>query len=98
VPKAQQALERYGHQVVIGNDLHHRKYRVVLISPVAQEDAAQQPNGVLSSQPKYEEFWIHIDPNQPSSHAKEIEEDIIGELINRHNAWIEGAPVATHCM
>ncbi|OAX41095.1 DFP-domain-containing protein [Rhizopogon vinicolor AM-OR11-026] len=88
VPKAQQALERYGHQVVIGNDLHHRKYRVVLISPAAQEDAAKQSNGVL---PKYDKFWIEINPNQPSSHPKEIEEDIINELIKRHKTWIESA-------
>jgi phosphopantothenate-cysteine ligase len=77
--------------VVIGNDLHHRKYRVVLIYPATQSDAAKQPNGILASQPKYEEFWIHIDPNQPSSHPKEIEEDIIDELIKRHKIWIENA-------
>jgi len=63
----------------------------VLISPVAQEDAAKKPNGVLAHQPKYEEFWIEIDPNQPSSHPKEIEEDIIDELIKRHKAWMERA-------
>jgi len=77
--------------VVIGNDLHHRKHRVVLISPVAPQAAANQPNGVLASQPKYAEFWIEIDPHQPSTHPKEIEEDIIDELIKRHKAWIEMA-------
>jgi phosphopantothenate-cysteine ligase len=91
VPKARQALERYGHQVVIGNDLHHRKYRVVLISPTAQEGATTQPDRVLAAHPKYEEFWIDIDPQQPSSHPKEIEEDIIDELIKRHKVWIERA-------
>jgi phosphopantothenate-cysteine ligase len=91
IPKAQQALERYGHQVVIGNDLHHRKYRVVLISPVAQADAAKKMDGVLEPQPKYAEFWIEIDPNQPSNHPKEIEEDIVEELLKRHNEWIEGS-------
>lgn len=91
IPKAQQALERYGHQVVIGNDLHHRKYRVVLISPVAQADAAKKMDGVFEPQPKYAEFWIEIDPNQPSNHPKEIEEDIVAELLKRHNEWIEGS-------
>ncbi|KAG0698000.1 phosphopantothenate-cysteine ligase [Suillus ampliporus] len=91
IPKAQQALERYGHQVVIGNDLHNRKYRVVLISPVAQEDATKKLDGVLASQPKYAEFWIEIDPHQPSTHPKEIEEDIIEELLKRHKAWIESS-------
>jgi len=32
LPKARQALERYGHQVVIGNDLHRRKFEVVFVS------------------------------------------------------------------
>ncbi|KAJ9116294.1 hypothetical protein QFC22_004734 [Naganishia vaughanmartiniae] len=31
IPKAQKALERYGHQVVVGNDLHRRKMEVVLV-------------------------------------------------------------------
>ncbi|KAJ9124820.1 hypothetical protein QFC24_003189 [Naganishia onofrii] len=31
IPKAQKALERYGHQVVVGNDLHRRKLEVVLV-------------------------------------------------------------------
>ncbi|KAG1811277.1 DNA/pantothenate metabolism flavoprotein [Suillus subaureus] len=90
IPKAQQALERYGHQVVIGNDLHHRKHRVVLISPVAA-DATKKLDGALVSQPKYAEFWIEIDSHQPSNHPKEIEEDIIEELLKRHNVWIEGS-------
>lgn len=77
--------------MVIGNDLHHRKYRVVLISPVAQADAAKKTDGVLEPQPKYAKFWIEIDPDQPSNHPKEIEEDIIEELLKRHNAWIESS-------
>lgn len=31
VPKARAALARYGHQIVIGNDLHKRKYEVVFV-------------------------------------------------------------------
>ncbi|KAE8222479.1 hypothetical protein CF319_g4337 [Tilletia indica] len=31
IPKARAALERYGHQVVIGNDLHRRKFEVVFV-------------------------------------------------------------------
>jgi phosphopantothenate-cysteine ligase len=31
VPKARQALDRYGHQLVIGNMLNTRKWLVVLV-------------------------------------------------------------------
>ncbi|KAG9313606.1 phosphopantothenate-cysteine ligase [Chiua virens] len=85
IPKARQALERYGHQVVIGNDLHHRKYRVVLVSPKGL------PSGTGKSDPdgfQYEEKWIEID-SSPSAPHKEIEEDIIKELVTRHDAWIK---------
>lgn len=37
IPKARTALERYGHQVVIGNDLHTRKQEVVFV----QKDTAE---------------------------------------------------------
>jgi phosphopantothenate-cysteine ligase len=63
----------------------------VLISPVAQADATKKMDEALVSQPKYAKFWIEIDSHQPSDHPKEIEEDIIDELLKRHNAWIEGS-------
>jgi phosphopantothenate-cysteine ligase len=31
IPKSRTALSRYGHQLVIGNDLHKRKYEVVFV-------------------------------------------------------------------
>ena len=31
IPKARQALDRYGHQIVIGNDLATRKHEVVFV-------------------------------------------------------------------
>ncbi|WWC63337.1 uncharacterized protein I303_105937 [Kwoniella dejecticola CBS 10117] len=31
IPKSRAALSRYGHQLVIGNDLHRRKYEVVFV-------------------------------------------------------------------
>lgn len=31
IPKSRAALSRYGHQLVIGNDLHKRKYEVVFV-------------------------------------------------------------------
>ncbi|KAG6377586.1 phosphopantothenate-cysteine ligase [Boletus reticuloceps] len=86
IPKARQALERYGHQVVIGNDLHHRKHHVVLVSPKSTaSDRKILPNGV-----EYEEMWIEID-SSPSAPHKEIEEGIVRELVARHDAWIKRA-------
>ena len=86
IPKARQALERYGHQVVIGNDLHHRKHRVVLVSPKpTPSDGKLLLNGL-----EYEEVWIEID-SSPSAPHKEIEEEIVRDLVARHDAWIKRA-------
>lgn len=87
IPNARKALQRYGHQVVIGNDLHHRKYRVVLVSPrrFSLLDARANPDGDLSFE--YEESWIEID-SSPHAPNKEIEEDIVMELVRRHDEWI----------
>ncbi|KAL7006117.1 Phosphopantothenate--cysteine ligase cab2 [Cystobasidiomycetes sp. EMM_F5] len=37
VPKARVALERYGHQIVVGNDLHTRKQEVVFVQRDSEE-------------------------------------------------------------
>ncbi|KAJ7109621.1 DNA/pantothenate metabolism flavoprotein [Mycena crocata] len=167
IPKARAALERYGHQVVIGNELHTRKFQVVFVErkrkplpplPPGAEDPepASEPetqlDGSISieepapepsvttpaagSEPSAEseiadpqvpvadiapaadgetsssapppppkpqthlsdeasesmtfvESWIRISPTS-STEGKEIEEDIIGELVRRHTAWIDG--------
>lgn len=81
IPKARAALERYGHQVVIGNDLNKRKYEVVFVS----HNAGQ-----------FVENWLRIDPNPPASPAlKEIEEDIVMELVLRHDIWIHNQAQGT---
>ncbi|KAF8893278.1 DNA/pantothenate metabolism flavoprotein [Mucidula mucida] len=74
IPKAHGALERYGHQVVIGNDLHRRKFEVVFVS-----------RGTDPSAP-FTDSWLRID--LASHPEKEIEEDIIAELVKRHGEWI----------
>ncbi|KAJ7449121.1 phosphopantothenate-cysteine ligase [Mycena galericulata] len=180
IPKARAALERYGHQVVIGNDLHTRKMQVVFVErkrkplpplPPGAEDAEAVPesevtpaataaeantteasvpadpraaddgtpaasvsevaeaapvNGDVTTAaddatgaappppPKpqgppandhgdddaaesmtFVESWLRIATPPPTGTAttqvKEIEEDIVGELIRRHTAWIEQA-------
>ena len=35
IPKSRAALSRYGHQLVIGNDLHRRKHEVVFVERTA---------------------------------------------------------------
>ncbi|PWN89537.1 DFP-domain-containing protein [Acaromyces ingoldii] len=95
IPKARAALERYGHQVVVGNDLHRRKFEVVFVEP----DSSQEEG--------YRETWIKLKPPLAEAGAdagtrsdtetkpgatggteKEIEEDIVRELSKRHEDWI----------
>ncbi|OCH88413.1 phosphopantothenate-cysteine ligase [Obba rivulosa] len=85
IPKARAALARYGHQVVIGNDLHTRKYQVVFVSPASshRRSSSQKADGGEES---YIESWLRIDP--ASYPQKEIEEDIVKELVQLHDSWI----------
>ena len=84
IPKARAALARYGHQVVIGNELHRRKFEGVFVSPKdstpVQESGEGEPDPSLFS-----ESWVQIDLAQNPS--KEIEEDIVVELVKRHRVW-----------
>ncbi|KAK7044862.1 DFP domain-containing protein [Favolaschia claudopus] len=165
VPKARAALERYGHQVVIGNELHTRKWQVMFVErkrkplpplppgveeeatleagnpeleTTAQEevpaaasnvlpttstedgDAAQgsqttaetaateetsvpapppppkSPTNNTNDSMTFVESWLRI-PNTPTVTGtpqvkeKEIEEDIVAELVRRHALWINSA-------
>ncbi|TCD61461.1 hypothetical protein EIP91_008396 [Steccherinum ochraceum] len=83
-PKSRTALSRYGHQVVIGNDLHRRKFEVLFVSPASSSKPLddQRPGDFV-------ETWIRIDLAKDPS--KEIEEDIVAELVKRHDAWIREA-------
>ena len=82
IPKARGALARYGHQVVIGNDLHRRKFEVVFVSPKSSSDSASEASA-------YEEAWLRIDLDKDPH--REIEEDIVAELVRRHESWIRHA-------
>ncbi|KAI0319307.1 phosphopantothenate-cysteine ligase [Amylostereum chailletii] len=77
IPKAKAALERYGHQIVIGNDLNRRKYEVVFVSRAIDARAIS-------------DTWLRIDAHAINSRGqlKEIEEDIVDELVRRHDRWI----------
>lgn len=76
MPKARTALERYGHQVVIGNLLHDRKYRVVFVDK-SGEAWLTIPHDERDARDKGEPF-------------REIESDIVHKLERMHSAWIEG--------
>jgi len=112
IPKARAALERYGHQVVIGNDLHRRKFQVVFVSrePAKhrQKPLPALPPGVApdnddedleaethedegdAGKLEFMESWLRVDGSSVSANrVKEIEEDIVAELVVRHKRWIQ---------
>lgn len=79
--------------MVIGNDLHRRKFEVVFVSketlPPSRADETQHSTANLSE--SFVEYWLRIDiPDaNPGVHVKEIEEDIVSELLTRHAEWIK---------
>ncbi|GJJ09812.1 hypothetical protein Clacol_004036 [Clathrus columnatus] len=77
IPKACAALERYGHQVVIGNELHRRKLEVVFVSRSSDGEG-------------FQESWIRL-KNDQSEIENEIVEELVkrhGEWINRKLEYI----------
>lgn len=80
-------MERYGHQVVIGNDLNRRKIEVVFVTRPSPMSASSEATGVPQalSEAGFFEYWLRIDP----SCGKEIEEDIIVELAKRHAMYLD---------
>ena len=78
-------MERYGHQVVVGNELNRRKYEVVFVERLSDGN--------------FKESWIRLDSQQDTSinsglgkaGEKEIEEDIVCNLEQRHEQWIKSA-------
>lgn len=75
IPKARAALERYGHQIVIGNDLNRRKYEVVFV------EREKVPGSFC-------ETWLRLESEESNQGEKEIEEVIVRELQSRHDRWI----------
>lgn len=74
IPKSLTALERYGHQVVIGNTLAERKHEVVFVEKSGQTwlRIPEDERGMLGK----------------GGEVKEIEEDIIAKLASMHTEWI----------
>ena len=79
---------------MIGNQLHSHKFEVVLVSkkltrgPQQQEEAAN----THTEEDHFEAQWLRIDikdkQSVPGFPVKEIEEDIVHELVRRHTGWI----------
>ena len=71
ISKARAALERYGHQIVIGNDLATRKFEVVFVKPnnaketwlrLSKEQLDQGEEieqGIVNQLEKLHTEWIH---------------------------------------
>ena len=91
IPKSRAALERYGHQIVIGNNLNTRKYQVLFVSK-----RPRSASPLLSDNPpasEYEESWLRLDNTSLpiSGPMREIEEGIVAELVKRHTEWINAS-------
>lgn len=74
IPKALGALERYGHQVVIGNTLADRKYEVVFVERSGETwvRIAEEERGKVGA----------------DGAVREIEEEIIARLEKMHSEWV----------
>ncbi len=100
IPKAVGALQRYGHQLVIGNDLNRRKFEVVFVerksSNAAPTTTTRQRDDLNVGGEDFSATWMRLsdstdaDGNEGGGKGgeKELEEDIIRELCSRHDQWI----------
>ncbi|CED82565.1 Uncharacterized conserved protein with similarity to phosphopantothenoylcysteine synthetase/decarboxylase [Phaffia rhodozyma] len=95
LPKARGALDRYNHQMVIGNDLHRRKFEVVFVEPASSSSTPSSSSCSSAttnisnegSERTYDETWIRLEGGREST--EEIEKVIVESLVERHGRWIE---------
>lgn len=94
LPKAAAALHRYGHQIVIANDLHTRKDKVCFVTN-KMKVANSSPSSSASQNihDLFEAKWLEL-PRRSNENCgvkgivKEIEENIVAELLQQHDRWI----------
>ncbi|WFD05747.1 phosphopantothenate--cysteine ligase (ATP) [Malassezia vespertilionis] len=92
VPKAEKSLQRYGHQLVIANDLHKRKIEVLLIESTvrtASQDGSPPFRHTWVRIPAEESGAEHRDAAHSAEPGHEIEHDIVAALNRMQNTWIE---------
>jgi len=74
---------------VIGNQLHSHKFEVVFVS---KKLTRGQQEAASTEEDQFEAQWLRIDiqdkQSVPGFPVKEIEEDIVHELVRRHTEWI----------
>lgn len=95
--KALRALQRYGHQLVIGNILKTRKDRVTLyLKPFGQMLKNSGAKSSLNSKFEINEENLVIrdillDSTEESNGLElhEIEEKIVPEMIRLHSEWVD---------
>lgn len=103
VSKAQQALQRYSHHLVIGNLLSTRKWEVVFVAPgegerwirvpvhrrVKSISAKRPAITAANGGPTTEQDWMSGEPEQ------EIESLIVPEVAQMHQVYIQRFHVST---
>ncbi|KIR51701.1 phosphopantothenate-cysteine ligase [Cryptococcus gattii Ru294] len=80
IPKSRAALARYGHQLVIGNELHRRKYEVVFVErtnlqshvrlQTNEDNSPTETPPLEKADAQNEEFiesWLRLDDIQPGA-------------------------------
>lgn len=92
IPKSRAALERYGHQVVIGNTLADRKHEVVFVENKSNRSTKSDSAGAAAGG-ESGETWVRLDESERETighdgAVREIEQDIIARLQDMHDAWI----------
>jgi len=78
--------------VVIGNDLQRRKFEVVFVSRKISTSSTARQRGADTTPDEFDERWLRINIPEgdavPGFPVKEIEEEIVEELVKRHTEWI----------
>ncbi|GAA5849598.1 hypothetical protein JCM8547_000507 [Rhodosporidiobolus lusitaniae] len=93
LPKARTALQRYGHQIVVGNLLDTRKHEVVFVTPPSSATKSLAEADV-QKEGEWGEEWVRIRKDgkklegEGEERVHEIEEDIVGRLVELHGAYI----------
>lgn len=77
IAKANMALDRYQHDLVIGNLLSTRKWEVVFVAPDQPEEWIRLPNTALEK-----------DPGTSTEPEVEIESLIVPAVIQLHSRYI----------